>query len=80
MKTEKIDLVEKLSEKHPDTMITTTKGMMRVGDLVREVNEFENNNELTYAIEYWDGKELVHRSVHVQLKEGNEAESVAASF
>jgi len=80
MNVENIDLKEILAVKHPDTMITTTLGMMRVGDLARDVSEFENENELTYAISYTHGGELVHRSVHIQLKEGVDAESVAASF
>jgi len=77
---ETIDLKQVLAVKEPDTMISTTKGLMRVGDLNRSISEFEDDNELTYAIEYREGEELVHRSVHIQLKQSKAAESVAASF
>lgn len=80
MQSDKIDLEELLAIKDPDAMITTTKGMMRVGDLDRSVIEFEDDHELTYVIEYRKDKELVHRSAHVQLKYGNSAESETSSF
>ena len=76
---EQIDLKELLAVKDPDTMITTTKGLMRVGDLERRVTEIENDNELTYVIEYFE-KPPIHRSVHVQLKKGTEAEGKLAEF
>ena len=60
--------------------ITTTLGMMKTTYLDRKVIEFEDDNELTYAIEYRlksdpDGR-IVHRSVHVQLKRNVIAEGV----
>lgn len=79
MGIEQIDLKEILAVKDPDTMITTTKGMVRVGDLERRVTEIENDNELTYVIEYFE-KPPIHRSVHVQLKEGSQAEGTIAEF
>lgn len=80
MNTEQIDLKELLAVKQPNTLITTTKGLMKVGDLTRKVVEFEDNNELTYNIQYWLDDEMVHESVHIQLKEGVDAESEAAQF
>ena len=61
-------------------MITTTKGMMEADTLRRNVETFEDDNELTQAVEYYDGDELVHRSVHVQLKESIACEAIAAKF
>lgn len=31
---------------------------------------FEDDRELTTAVEYWLGERCVHRSVHVHLKQG----------
>ena len=61
-------------------MITTTKGMMDESLLEKRTGIVENDNELTNWIEYWQDDELVHRSVHVQLKKNVVAESLAASF
>lgn len=68
-------------------MITTTKvtddnpnGLMDEALLEREVKVFEDENELTHAIEYRLAGELVHRSVHVQLKKTVLCEPVAAEF
>lgn len=69
------------------TEINTTKGMISKTQLDRRVESNEDENELTHAIEYRlkDGPvdengecELVHRSVHVQLKKNVAAELVAA--
>jgi len=49
-------------------MITTTKGNMDEALLEKREGRIENDNETTAWVEYWDGDELVHRSVHVQLK------------
>ena len=46
--------------------------------LEKRTGVVENDNELTNWIEYWQGDELVHRSVHVQLKKNVVAESIAA--
>lgn len=51
-------------------MITTTKGDMDEALLKRVDGSLENDNELTKWVEYYDGEELVHRSVHVHLKLG----------
>lgn len=61
-------------------MITTTKGMMDADILRKNIDVFEDENELTQAVEYYDGDELVHRSVHVQLKKNIVGESIAAQF
>lgn len=51
-------------------MITTIKGPMDESTLRRVDGQYEDGHELTNWIEYYDGEELVHRSVHVHLKEG----------
>lgn len=61
-------------------MITTTKGLMDESKLEKKTGNIDNDNEFTQWIEYYDGDELVHRSVHVQLKKNVVCESVAASF
>ena len=48
--------------------------------LVKKTGSLDDENELTQWIEYYDGDELVHRSVHVQLKKNIACESVAAQF
>jgi len=81
MQIKQIDLKKELKTPDPDDLITTTKGLIRAGDLERRVMQFENQEHLTYAIEYWDGGEKeIHRSVHVQLKHSTAASSIAASF
>jgi hypothetical protein len=49
-------------------MITTTKGNMDEALLEKREGQLENDNETTSWVEYWDGDEMVHRSVHVHLK------------
>ena len=49
-------------------MITTTKGEMDESLLEKREGSLDNENETTNWVEYWLGEELVHRSVHVQLK------------
>lgn len=36
--------------------------------LEKRDGSLDNENEITNWVEYWLGEELVHRSVHVQLK------------
>ena len=50
-------------------MITTTKGNMDEALLKKREGQFEDDNESTKWVEYWDGDEMVHRSVHVHLKQ-----------
>lgn len=61
-------------------LITTTKGMMDSDMLRKNIDTYEDDNELTQAVEYFDGDELVHRSVHVQLKKNVVCESIATEF
>lgn len=49
-------------------IVTTTKGNMDSSLLVRKDEQFENDNEKTTITEYYDNGELVHRSVHIDLK------------
>lgn len=53
-------------------LITTTHGDMDEAQLRRVDGQVDNDNELTTWTEYWLGAELVHRSVHVTLKKGQE--------
>jgi len=49
-------------------LVTTTKGEMDDSLLVSKDGNMENDNEKTSWVEYYLGDELVHRSVHVELK------------
>ena len=49
-------------------LVTTTKGEMDDSLLVRKDGNMEDPNEKTSWVEYYLGDELVHRSVHVELK------------
>ena len=53
-------------------MVDTIYGPMYSEKLERRNSVFEDDNELTKATEYWLDGELVHRSVHVQLKKSLE--------
>jgi hypothetical protein len=62
-------------------LITTTKGEMEESLLEKKTGFVDNENEYTTWVEYWLEDELVHRSVHVQLKKvpsfiGGEAASI----
>lgn len=61
-------------------LITTTKGMMEADELERRAGVFEDENERTTWVEYWDDGELVHRSAHVDLKQGLFAQGHQATF
>ena len=50
-------------------IVTTTKGDMDTSLLEHRSGEVENDNEFTTWTEYWLDGELVHRSVHVTLKQ-----------
>ena len=60
--------------------VTTTKGMMDESLLEKKEGFVDNENEYTTWIEYWHEGELVHRSVHVQLKKALMMGAEAASF
>lgn len=62
-------------------MVFTTKGEMDESLLERRSGSIDNDNEYTVWVEYWHEGELVHRSVHVQLKQpATFAGAEAASF
>jgi hypothetical protein len=62
-------------------LITTTKGLMDPEELEMREGVFEDDNERTAWVEYWDEGELVHRSVHVQVKKWPElGELLAQQF
>jgi hypothetical protein len=48
--------------------------------LVRKEGSVDNDCECTNWTEYWLGEELVHRSVHVQLKTSPAAFAEAAAI
>ena len=50
-------------------IVTTTKGDMDTSLLEHRSGEVDNDNEATTWTEYWLDGELVHRSVHVTLKQ-----------
>lgn len=73
---------DKTVEAPESEIVTTTKGDMDTALLHKRTIITEDENELTHVIEYWLGtppedvtftslveyEEMVHRSVHVQLK------------
>jgi len=61
-------------------MINTTKGPLPESALEKREGVFEDDNERTAWVEYWQGEELVHRSVHVHLKKALFADGAIASF
>jgi len=61
-------------------LVTTTKGDMDDSLLEKREGSVDNDNEYTTWTEYWLDSELVHRSVHVQLKKTVTLTSSVASF
>ena len=61
-------------------MITTTKGEMDESLLEKREGQSDTNTETIAWVEYWLENELVHRSVHVHLKEAAIANGAALSF
>lgn len=59
-------------------LVTTTKGDMDESLLEKREGVVDNENEYTTWVEYWYEGELVHRSVHVHLKQNVLTEGVAA--
>lgn len=49
-------------------LVETTKGMMDDSLLEKREGSVDNDIEFTTWVEYWHEGELVHRSVHVNLK------------
>ena len=61
-------------------LIKTTKGLMEAAELEKREGGHENDNEICSWVEYWDGNELVHRSVDMHMKTAIFAEGVTANF
>jgi hypothetical protein len=62
-------------------LVTTTKGEMDDSLLEKKEGFVNNDVEYTTWVEYWHEGELVHRSVHVALKQAPVfAGAEAASF
>jgi len=61
-------------------IVTTTKGDMDESLLEKKEGLVDNDHEYTAWVEYWLEGELVHRSVHVQLKKSVGLKVEAASF
>lgn len=61
-------------------MITTTKGNMDESLLQKSVGSTESDKEIISWVEYRLDDELVHRSVHVVLKQNVAADGVAAAI
>jgi hypothetical protein len=59
-------------------LVSTTKGDMDESLLEKKQGFVDNENERTDWVEYWLDGELVHRSVHVQLKKNVLADGIAA--
>ena len=61
-------------------LVNTTKGEMDDSLLEKKEGSVDNDDEYTTWVEYWLDGELVHRSVHVQLKKSVVLAADAASF
>ena len=61
-------------------LVNTTKGEMDITLLEKKEGSVDNDHESTTWVEYWLDEELVHRSVHVQLKKSVGLTIEAASF
>ena len=61
-------------------LVLTTKGYMDENLLEKKEGSVDNDNEYTRWIEFWLDGELVHRSVHVELKQNVLADGMAAMF
>ncbi len=61
-------------------LVNTTKGEMDETLLEKKEGFVDNDDEYTTWVEYWLDGELVHRSVHVQLKKSVVLSGSTASF
>jgi len=50
-------------------VINTIRGEMDEKLLTKRTGNIDNDNENTSWVEYWLNEELMHRSVHVSLKQ-----------
>jgi hypothetical protein len=60
--------------------ITTIHGEMDDSVLEKRTGINDTDTDSTEWVEYWYEGQLVHRSVHVHLKEGNTGTVLAAEF
>jgi hypothetical protein len=60
--------------------VTTTNGIVLRSSLWEARGQFENKHERTSWLEYYDGEDLVHRSVHVYLKHNVIADAFATEI
>lgn len=61
-------------------MIETTKGQMDESLLEKREGQTDTPTETIAWVEYWLENELVHRSVHVHLKDAAVADGAALTF
>lgn len=61
-------------------MITTIHGDMEEALLEKRVGTEETDAEIINWAEYWYNSELVHRSVHMHLKQGLDVFGETATF
>jgi hypothetical protein len=60
--------------------VFTTKGEMEESLLEKREGSLDDDNEYTTWVEYWHEGELVHRSVHVLLKQSPSLSAKAATI
>ncbi len=61
-------------------MVTTIYGEMHSSLLEKREGTDENDNEIVKWVEYWLDEEMVHRSVHLHLKQNIMADIFAAEI
>ena len=58
-------------------LITTTRGEQDENLFIKREGIEDEETQIVHWIEYWDGMELVHRSVHITKKGGIGSTSAA---
>lgn len=53
---------------HPDDIVDTAIGPMRVGDMTKRLSDWDNDHECGCAREFWYKGQMVKRDVSIQLK------------
>jgi len=61
-------------------LVTTTHGEMDTSLLEKREGTLDNDVETTHWTEYWLNNELVHRSVHMTLKQAVSFSGQTGSF
>lgn len=61
-------------------IINTTHGPLDEAILTKKTGKVDTERETTTWVEYWLKEELVHRSVHVELKETVFSEITVGGF